>query len=120
MQGNLGLVALGAMLYLMNTLGIGLLIATISQTQHQAFLSGFLFIMPAVLLSGVATPIASMPEVLQYVTYVNPLRYFAEVNRAVLLKGATFWEMRTQLASLAALGLAIFGFAVSRFRKTLV
>jgi ABC-2 type transport system permease protein len=60
----------------MCTLGIGLLISTVSRTQQQAFLAGFLFAMPAILLSGVMTPIRAMPLWLQVVTYFNPVRYY--------------------------------------------
>lgn len=107
----------GTLFYLFCTLGIGLLISSISKTQQQAFLAGFLFIMPAILLSGVMTPIAAMPTWLRAVTYVNPVRYFVEILRANLLKGAGFADLGGQLAALALLGGAILTFATLRFRK---
>jgi ABC-2 type transport system permease protein len=90
-----------------------------SQNQQQAFLGAFMFMMPAMLLSGVMTPIRAMPDWLQYVTYLNPVRHVAEVLRGVLLRGAGFGDLWSQLAALAILGFGIMGLAVSRFRTTL-
>ncbi|MGI5863516.1 MAG: ABC transporter permease [Myxococcales bacterium] len=103
--------------YLLSTLGVGLLISTVSKTQQQAFLGGFLFVMPAILLSGVMTPIRSMPYWLQAVTYLNPLRYYCEVLRANLLKGAGFAEVWTQLLALLVFGVGILLIATTKFRK---
>ena len=86
-RGNLALLYLATSLYLITTLGIGLLISTISQTQQQAMMSTFFFFFPAVLLSGFAFPIANMPTVVQWITLVNPLRYFLVILRGIFLKG---------------------------------
>ena len=118
-RGSLLVAGAGVLLYVFSTLGVGLLISTLSQTQQQAFLGGFIFMMPAILLSGVMTPIRAMPDWLQYVTYLNPVRHFAEVMRGVLLRGAGFGDLWSQLAALAILGFGIMGLAVSRFRTTL-
>jgi ABC-2 type transport system permease protein len=118
-RGGLAVVALASFLYLLATLGMGLLISTLSRTQQQAFLGGFLFALPAILLAGIVTPIRSMPPWLQTVTYLNPLRYFAEVMRANLLKGAGLAELWPQLLSLLVLGLAILAVSTLRFRKRL-
>jgi len=118
-RGNLLTGAVGTLLYLFSTLGVGLLISTLSQNQQQAFLGGFLFMMPATLLSGVMTPIRAMPGWLQDVTLLNPVRYFAEVMRGVLLRGAGFGDLWFQLAALAVLGAGILGLAASRFRTQL-
>src|SRR3546814_18266111 len=75
-HGSLLLLFFATALYLMTTLGIGLLISTVSQTQQQAMMSAFFFYFPAVLLSGFMFPIANMPEVIQWLTYLQPLRYF--------------------------------------------
>lgn len=107
----------GTLFYLFCTLGIGLLISSVSKTQQQAFLAGFLFIMPAILLSGVMTPVAAMPTWLRAVTYVNPVRYFVEILRANLLKGAGFRDLAGPLAALAGLGGTILMLATLRFRK---
>ncbi|BDG10555.1 ABC transporter permease [Anaeromyxobacter paludicola] len=119
LRGSLAVLAAGTLLYLLTTLGVGLLISTMSRNQQQAFLGGFLFTLPAVLLAGVVTPISSMPPPLRLVTFANPLRYYAEVSRAVLQKGAGAAELWPQLAALAVFGLAIFGAAALRFRRRL-
>jgi ABC-2 type transport system permease protein len=118
-RGPLAVLALGTLLYLCSTLGVGLLVSTISTTQQQSFLGGFLFILPAALLSGIMTPIRAMPGWLQTATLVNPLRYFAELVRGVLLRGAGLAELWPQLAALLAFGAVILGAATLRFRKTL-
>jgi ABC-2 type transport system permease protein len=117
LRGNLAVMALATLLYLLSTLGVGLLISTISGNQQQAFLGGFLFTLPAVLLSGIMTPIDSMPHWMQGLTYANPLRYFQEIARANLLKGASFVDLWPKLGALALFGAAIFGLAAARFSK---
>jgi len=119
LRGNLGVMAVATLLYLLSTLGVGLLISTISSNQQQSFLGGFLFTLPATLLSGIMTPIDSMPPWMQWITYLNPLRYFQEVVRANLMKGAGFADVWPQLAALVAFGGVIFGLATFRFRKRL-
>jgi len=116
LRGSLLVAGVGVALYLFSTLGVGLLISTVSQTQQQAFLGGFLFMLPAILLSGIMTPIRAMPDWLQAITYVNPVRHFAEVMRGVLLHGSGLEDLWFQLALLAFLGAAIMGLAVARFR----
>jgi ABC-2 type transport system permease protein len=116
LRGSLALVGFAALLYLMSTLGVGLLISTVSQTQQQSFLGGFLFAMPAILLSGVMTPIAAMPRWLQLVTYLNPLRYFVVVMRGTLLGGAGVELLWPQLLPLAGFGVALLTIASLRFR----
>jgi ABC-2 type transport system permease protein len=116
-RGPMAALAAGAVLYLCSTLGVGLFISTLSSTQQQGFLGGFLFILPAVLLSGIMTPIGSMPRWLQHATVVNPLRWFAEVVRAVLLRGAGLSDVWPQLAILAVYGAAILAAATLRFRR---
>jgi ABC-2 type transport system permease protein len=116
-RGPLPVLFLGTLLYLLSTLGVGLLISTASSNQQQSFLGGFLFALPAILLSGVMTPIRAMPAWLQAVTYLNPLRYFAELVRAILLKGAGLGDVAFQLAALLVFGAAILGLATARFHK---
>lgn len=118
-RGSLLVGAAGVALYLFSTLGTGLFISTVSSNQQQAFLGGFLFMLPAILLSGVMTPIRAMPEWLRAVTYLNPLRHFAEVMRGVLLRGAGFEDLWFQLAALAVLGATVMGLAAARFRTQL-
>ncbi|HVO21903.1 MAG TPA: ABC transporter permease [Anaeromyxobacter sp.] len=118
-RGPLPVLVVGTLLYLLTTLGVGLLVSTISRTQQQSFLAGFLFIMPAVLLSGVMTPVRSMPEWLQAVTWINPVRHYAEVMRSCLLRGAGFGDLATPLLALAGIGGAVFLAAALRFRTRL-
>ncbi len=115
--GNLAVVLAGTLLYLMTTLGVGLLISTLSASQQQSFLGGFLFVLPAILLSGVVTPIRAMPLWLQVVTWLNPVRYYAEVMRTTLLRGAGFGELWPQLVALALLGGGILFAATRRFHE---
>ncbi|HET8932211.1 MAG TPA: ABC transporter permease [Polyangiales bacterium] len=117
LRGSLSLLLTGTLLYLMTTLGAGMLISTFSGSQQQAFMGGFFFMLPAALLSGIMTPIRSMPSWLQVVTLVNPLRHYAEVLRGVLLRGATAADLQVQLSVLAVIGLVIFASAVFRFRR---
>lgn len=116
LRGSLLVGGLGVVLYLFSTLGMGLFISTVSRTQQQAFLGGFLFVMPAMLLSGIMTPVRAMPGWLQAITLVNPLRHFAEVIRGVLLRGAGLGDLWFQLAMLAVIGGAVMGLAAVRFR----
>jgi ABC-2 type transport system permease protein len=119
LRGPLPVLLAGTLLYLMTTLGAGLLISTLSATQQQSFLGGFLFILPAMLLSGVMTPIRAMPGWLQAVTYANPVRYYAEVMRTTLLRGGGFADLWPELLALLLLGGAILATATLRFHKRL-
>jgi len=105
--------------YLLVTLGMGLLIATLSSGQQQAFMGGFLFILPAALLSGIMTPVHSMPGWMQVLTLVNPLRHYAEVLRGVLLRGATAEELMVPLSTLASMGVIVFAASTYRFSKSM-
>lgn len=118
LRGNLAIVALATLLYLMSTLGMGLLIATLSRTQQQAFVGGFLFMLPAVLLSGVMTPVRAMPDWLAWVTWLNPVRHYVEVLRGVLLKGAGLGDLWRQELLLAVFGALMLAVATKRFHKT--
>ncbi len=117
--GSVPLLFFATFLYLVATLAMGLLVSTVSSTQQQAFLGGFLVMLPAALLSGIMTPIHAMPEWLQPLTLVNPLRHYADALRAVLLRGATLPDIAPELGALVAIGAALAMLAVSRFRKTL-
>ncbi len=118
-RGPLAVLVLGTLFYLCSTLGVGLLISTVSATQQQSFLGGFLFILPAVLLSGIMTSIASMPGWLQATTWLNPLRFFVELMRGVLLRGASFRDLWVQLVALAVYGVGILALATLRFHRRL-
>ncbi len=118
-RGSLLLLFSATALFLMSTLGFGLFISTISTTQQQAMMSSFFFIFPAMLLSGFAFPIENMPQVVQYFTYLNPLRYYLVIIRGIFLKGVGPDILWPQMAGLLVLGSAILAFAVTRFRKTI-
>lgn len=105
--------------YLMTTLGAGLFISTVSHTQQQAMMASFFFTMPAFMLSGFAFPIRNMPEWIQYLTYLNPLRYFVEIVRGVFLRGSGADVLWPQMTALFAFGLLILLFSASRFHKRL-
>ncbi len=108
-----------AALFLMTTLGAGLYISTISRTQQQAMMSTFFFFMPALLLSGFAFPIRNMPVAVQFLTYLNPLRYFMQIVRGIFLKGIGVEYLWPQMLALLIFGVAILGMSALRFHKRL-
>jgi len=108
-----------SLVFLLTTLGVGLFISTISHTQQQAMMSSFFFFMPALLLSGFAFPVRNMPTVVQYLTYLNPVRYFMEIVRGLFLKGVGLQFLWPQVLALLVLGIAILGISSLRFRKRL-
>lgn len=118
-RGTLPLLLLATLLYLLTTLGAGLFVSAISKNQQQAFMGGFVFMLPATLLSGTLTPVHSMPGWMQTITYANPMRYYVESLRAVLLEGATFSDLWVNLLALAGFGAVILTFASFRFRRTM-
>lgn len=118
-KGNPLVLLLGTSLFLLCVLAIGLLISTVCKTQQQAFASNFFVLNPMFILSGFSFPISSMPVALQWLTYLNPLRYFLVIIRATYLKGVGIDVLWPQMAALAALGLGLFALAVLRFRKSL-
>lgn len=106
-------------LFLLSTLGTGLFISTVSKTQQQAMMTTFFFILPFFMLSGFVFPIANMPTVVQWLTYLNPLRYFLVIIRGIFLKGVGLDILWPQYAALTVLGITVFAGAVGRFRKRL-
>lgn len=119
LSGSLLVLSTGTVLYLFCVLGIGLLISTLSETQQQAMVSAFFFLMPAIIFSGFASPISSMPMALQWLTYADPLRYFIVILRGVFLKGVGFGVLWPQMASLALFAVLILLASVLRFHKSL-
>lgn len=117
--GSVILLFAAACIFLLSTLGIGLFISTISSTQQQAMMTTFFFILPFFMLSGFVFPIANMPLVVQWLTYLNPLRYFLVIIRGVFLKGVGMGVLWPQFAALTILGSIVFAGAVGRFRKRL-
>jgi ABC-2 type transport system permease protein len=120
MQGSLFVLFGLSFLFILTTLGLGLFVSTIARSQQQAMLiAQFMFFMPFMFLGGFAFPIANMPVIIQWITYVIPLRYFLEIVRGVLLKGAGLTELWPQALALLGIGIVIFSMSVMRFRKTL-
>lgn len=119
LMGSIPLLFFATCLFLMSTLGIGLFISTISATQQQAMMTTFFFIMPFLMLSGFIFPIANMPLFVQWLTYLNPLRYFLVIIRGIFLKGVTLEILWPQYLALFILGLFVFTGAITRFKKRL-
>jgi len=119
LRGNVVLLFFCSVLYLMTTLGAGLFLSTVSHTQQQAMMGNFFFTTPAFMLSGFAFPIRNMPVAVQYLTYLNPLRYFIEIVRGIFLKGTGIAVLWPQMLCLAGYGVIVLGLSVVRFRKTL-
>ncbi len=118
-RGSFPLLLAGTALFLLSTLGVGLFISTVSQTQQQAMMTTFFFFFPAMLFSGFIFPIANMPPVIQYLSLLDPLRYMLVIVRGIFLKGVGLGVLWPQFAALFGLGVVVLAFAVGRFRKTL-
>lgn len=108
LRGSLLLLAFAGALYLLTTLGLGLLVATLARNQQQAFMAAFFIILPMVLLSGFMSPVPNMPEWLQYATLLDPVRHFVEILRGVLLKAAGWADLAPQLVALGGMGVLVF------------
>lgn len=118
-RGQVSVLFIGAILFLLCMLGVGLLISTVSATQQQAMVTAFFFLMPAITFSGFAFPISTMPQWLQYLTYASPLRYFLIVLRGTYLKGVGMDILWPQMLAMAGLGLGLLATAVLRFHKAI-
>jgi ABC-2 type transport system permease protein len=118
-RGHILVLLLGSVLFLLCMLGAGLLISTVSSTQQQAMVTSFFFIMPAVSFSGFGFPISTMPQWMQYLSYLIPLRYFLIVLRGTYLKGVGMEILWPQMAAMAGLGFSLLAIAILRFHKAL-
>jgi len=117
--GSFALLLAATCLFLLSTLGVGLLVSTFSRTQQQAFMGVFLFILPANLLSGLLTPVSSMPRWLEPLTRINPVRYYIEILRATLLEGSGVRDLWPALLALGAFGILILAVSTVRFETRL-
>ncbi len=117
-RGSFPLLLVAGALYLMSTLGLGLLISTISATQQEAVMTSFLVIMPVILLSGFMFPVSSMPVAFRWLTLANPMRHFLEIVRGIFLKGAGPAALWPQFLALLVIGAALLAIATRRFHKT--
>lgn len=119
-KGSIPLLFLSSLVFMLSTLGLGLFVSTISKTQQQAMVtSAFLVIMPMIFLSGFAFPIESMPKIIQYVTYIIPLKYFIIIIRGIVLKGLTMADLWQELGILFLIGVIILVFSSLRFKKSM-
>jgi ABC-2 type transport system permease protein len=118
-RGSFLFLLLCAAFFLLTSLGTGLFISTISRTQQQAVMSSFFFATPTFMLSGFSFPIRNMPLPVQYLTYLNPLRYFVEIVRGIFLKGIGLSVLWPQMLILAVYGVTILFLAAARFQKKL-
>ena len=118
-RGSVLLLLFCSLLFLMTSLGAGLFLSTISHTQQQAMMMNFFFSTPAFMLSGFAFPIRNMPVAVQWLTYLNPLRYFVEIVRGLFLKGVGVSVLWPQMVALTVYGTAILGLSALRFHKSL-
>ncbi len=119
LRGELPALALGLLLFLLAAIGIGLTISSLASTQQQGLLGVFLFLVPAVILSGFATPIANMPPLIQDLTLLNPMRYFLVIVRGVFLEGDGFSTLYSQYWPLALIAILSLGLASWLFRHRL-
>jgi ABC-2 type transport system permease protein len=115
-RGHALVLMLGTAAFLMSSIGLGLLISTVSSTQQQAMMASNLFLMPAIMLSGLVFPIANMPTFFQYLTLLNPLMYFIIVARGVFLVGAGVALLWKPMAAMVLLGVTLLILAVFRFK----
>ncbi len=119
-RGSVGLLYALSGLFVLTTLGLGLFVSTISKTQQQAMMTAqFFILMPMIYLSGFTFPIENMPQPVQYVTYILPLRYFMTIIRGIFLKGVGIAELWPQALALVIFGVCILTLSVLRFRKRL-
>ena len=118
-RGDLGLILACSGLLVLSGLGIGLFASTIANTQQEAMLTVWMTLLPSIFLSGFFFPIDAMPKVLQWVSYIIPLRYYLIIIRALLIKGVGVAPIWSEILALTIFGIAIMGAASFRFRKRL-
>lgn len=119
-EGSVLLLYLAAILFMLSTLSLGLFVSTISKTQQQATMTAvFGIMMPMIYLSGFAFPIENMPQWVQYITYIIPLRYFITIVRGIILKGVGLESLQYEFAALLGFGLLLLIISSLRFRKKL-
>jgi len=115
--GNVALLALLALTFILTTLGLGVLISTLASTQQQALFITWFFLQIFMILSGIFYPIENMPRAVQMITLVNPVRYIVVINRELFLKGAGISALWPELRALLIIGISVFSFATLRFNK---
>ncbi|MGA9349999.1 MAG: ABC transporter permease [Anaerolineae bacterium] len=118
-RGSILLLLALSVLALMTSLGLGLFISTVSNTQQESMLLSYFIMLPSIFLSGFMFPIVAMPKVLQYLSYVIPLTYFLVIVRGIILKGIGVELLAEQVIATAIFGVVILTLAAARFRKRL-
>ena len=118
MRGNLLLVYLAAAVYLIVVLGMGLGISTVTRTQQQSMFVAFFFTLIFLLMSGLFTPVDSMPDWAQTVAEANPVKHFVSIMRAVLMRGAGLETVGRPIVGLGVAGVVVLAMAVMRYRKS--
>jgi len=118
-RGSLWLITFASLLFLLSSLGIGLLASTIANTQQEAMLTVWMLLLPSIFLAGFFFPLEAMPKILQWISYVFPLRYYLVIIRSLMLKGIGIEAVKENLIALAIFGVAIMSLASMRFRKRL-
>jgi len=119
-RGSVVFLFFSSFLYILSTLGLGLFVSTVSKTQQQAMMIAiFAVMMPMIYLSGFAFPVENMPTIIQYISYVIPLKYFITIIRGVILKGNGFVQHWFDATMLLTMGILILFFSALRFRKRL-
>jgi ABC-2 type transport system permease protein len=116
-RGSLAFFLVTALLFLFTASGVGMTISAFCRTQQQAILTSFMFLQPSVLLSGYAFPIENMPQVVQYITYLNPLRYFITIVRGVFLKGVGLEVLWPQVLPIILMGIFSIWLASGLFKR---
>lgn len=116
-NGSFMLLLVAGLFYILCALSVGIFISTISATQQQAMLSTFLFFIPAILFSGFAFPVYSMPRFFQYIALLDPLMYFIEMLRGIFLKGSGVSVLWVNMAALAVMGTILFVLSIRRFSR---
>ena len=118
-NGSLAMIFLLSGLFLLSSLGIGLLVSTFANTQQEAMLVTWMLLLPSLFLAGFFFPLAAMPKFLQWISYLFPLRYYLVIIRSLMLKGVAFQALRSDILALTIFGTLIMTAAVLRFRKRL-
>jgi ABC-2 type transport system permease protein len=119
MTGSAAALIVVSCIYILASLGIGLFISSVSRTQQEAFMTMFLVILPAIVLSGFLYPVHTMPESIQHLTLLNPVRHFLEVVRGIFLKGWGFGDVWAQMALMSGMAVALLVGSARLFRRTI-
>jgi len=105
--------------FMMSTIGLGILVSTITTSQQQALFAAWFIMIFCIMMSGFFLPLDNMPRIMYWLTYLNPLRYYVTIVRELFLKGAGIKDLWTQVAAMAAIATAVLTLAVARFHKRL-